>query len=454
MQRLRVATPVGSKLSMSMRGGKTVPAKSLLQNRSPDCEQGEKPLESRQFLQKGTSHSTGAYIWIDSNPPDLWIPAAAVVSVSGSGGVPGFPSNLCLLPMCADPSSASYIMYSKNDLPACVSIVPRCQSDSTCLNEEGWSRSSFPERISQYLTDITRMRESNSGFYRLLRFGAEPDLGYHLGLLILPVEVEATQKSSLAEQVSSVMKLPGTLPSTVHSELLDASMEKEPDSSFSTRYRNAQDSRFHLDEHMGYLTCLLKWYTQSRAYIHAISILLRISLLVAAADVPLLRSLQVNHEPKTLRTDNEVSVETAAEAVGQALVRQHTSVCFEGREHQQQPQHFWDIIAWSLRGVLRAVELAIKVSLGLFACMRLSLEQNCKHQTGTQLKSEAVTRGLLPPHGQEASGRLKQWPFLWCESVHTWNDSENLPSRNADSQLLLIVITPLMSVVGRKMKGC
>lgn len=50
-------------------------------------------------------------------------------------------------------------------------------------------------------------------------------------------------------------------------------------------------------------------YTQSRAYIHAISILLRISLLVAAADVPLLRSLQVNHEPKTLRTDNEVSVE-------------------------------------------------------------------------------------------------------------------------------------------------
>lgn len=66
-----------------------------------------------------------------------------------------FPS---LLPMCADPSSASYVMYSKNDLPACVSIVPRCQSDSTCLNEEGWPRSSFPERISQYLTDITRMR--------------------------------------------------------------------------------------------------------------------------------------------------------------------------------------------------------------------------------------------------------------------------------------------------------
>lgn len=92
------------------------------------------------------------------------------------------------------------------------------------------------------------------------------------------------------------------------------------------------------------------------------------------------------------------------------------------------------------------------VSLGLFACMRLSSEQNCKHQTGTQLKSEAVTRGLLPPHGQEASGRyhdgseqstaaascslahlsasaqfsflffsrLKQRPFYWCESVHSW----------------------------------
>lgn len=50
------------------------------------------------------------------------------------------------------------------------------------------------------------------------------------------------------------------------------------------------------------------------------------------------------------------------------------------------------------------------VSLGLFACMRLSLEQNCKHQTGTQLKFEAVTRGLLPPHGQEASGRYCDGP--------------------------------------------
>jgi len=50
------------------------------------------------------------------------------------------------------------------------------------------------------------------------------------------------------------------------------------------------------------------------------------------------------------------------------------------------------------------------VSLGLFACMRLSLEQNCKHQTGIQLKSEAVTRGLLPPHGKEASGRYCDGP--------------------------------------------
>lgn len=50
------------------------------------------------------------------------------------------------------------------------------------------------------------------------------------------------------------------------------------------------------------------------------------------------------------------------------------------------------------------------VSLGLFACMRLSLEQNCKHQTGTQLKSEAVTRGLLPPYGQEANGRYCYGP--------------------------------------------
>lgn len=55
-----------------------------------------------------------------------------------------------------------------------------------------------------------------------------------------------------------MMKLPGTLPFSMHSELLDASMEKEPDSSFSTSYRNAQDSHFHLDEHMDYLTCLLK----------------------------------------------------------------------------------------------------------------------------------------------------------------------------------------------------
>lgn len=46
--------------------------------------------------------------------------------------------------------------------------------------------------------------------------------------------------------------------------------------------------------------------------------------------------------------------------MAQALVKHHTSVCFEGREHQQQPQHFCDIIAWSLRRVLRAVELAIK----------------------------------------------------------------------------------------------
>lgn len=50
------------------------------------------------------------------------------------------------------------------------------------------------------------------------------------------------------------------------------------------------------------------------------------------------------------------------------------------------------------------------VSLGLFACMRLSLEQNCKHQTGIQLKSEAVTRELLPPHGQKASGRYCDGP--------------------------------------------
>lgn len=50
------------------------------------------------------------------------------------------------------------------------------------------------------------------------------------------------------------------------------------------------------------------------------------------------------------------------------------------------------------------------VSLGLFACMRLSLEQNCKLQTGTELKSEAVTRGLLPPNGQEASGRYCNGP--------------------------------------------
>lgn len=50
-------------------------------------------------------------------------------------------------------------------------------------------------------------------------------------------------------------------------------------------------------------------HTQSRAYIHAISILLRIFLPVAAAEVPVLSSLQVDHEPKTLRTDNEVSVE-------------------------------------------------------------------------------------------------------------------------------------------------
>lgn len=50
------------------------------------------------------------------------------------------------------------------------------------------------------------------------------------------------------------------------------------------------------------------------------------------------------------------------------------------------------------------------VSLGLFACMRLSLEQNSKHQTGTQLKSEAVIRGLFPPYGQEASGRYWDSP--------------------------------------------
>lgn len=80
--------------ALPWRGGRTVPAQSFLQNHSPDCEQGEEPLESRQFLQKGTSHSAGAYIWVDSNPPDLWIPVAAVVSVSGSGEVPGFPSNL------------------------------------------------------------------------------------------------------------------------------------------------------------------------------------------------------------------------------------------------------------------------------------------------------------------------------------------------------------------------
>jgi len=51
-----------------------------------------------------------------------------------------------------------------------------------------------------------------------------------------------------------------------------------------------------------------------------------------------------------------------------------------------------------------------KVSLGLFACMRFSLVQNCKHQTGTQLKFEAVTRGLLPPHGQGARGRYCDGP--------------------------------------------
>lgn len=50
------------------------------------------------------------------------------------------------------------------------------------------------------------------------------------------------------------------------------------------------------------------------------------------------------------------------------------------------------------------------VSLGLFACMRLSSEQSCKHQTGTQLKSEAVTRGLLPSPGHEASGRYYDSP--------------------------------------------
>lgn len=94
------------------------------------------------------------------------------------------------------------------------------------------------------------------------------------------------------------------------------------------------------------------------------------------------------------------------------------------------------------------------VSLGLFACMRFSLEQNCKHQTGIQLKFEAVTRGLLPPHGQEASGRYydgpehssavaccslaffsvlnfpSQWLFLWCQSVCTWVCSlSSIPNR-------------------------
>lgn len=64
------------------------------------------------------------------------------------------------------------------------------------------------------------------------------------------------------------------------------------------------------------------------------------------------------------------------------------------------------------------------VSLGLFASMRLSLEQSCKHQTGTQLKSEAVTRGLLPPHGQKASGRYCDGPEQLPAAASLTSDSK------------------------------
>lgn len=54
------------------------------------------------------------------------------------------------------------------------------------------------------------------------------------------------------------------------------------------------------------------------------------------------------------------------------------------------------------------------VSLGSFARMRLPSERNWRHQTGTQSESVAVTRGPLPPHGQEASGRYWNGPEHHC----------------------------------------
>lgn len=49
------------------------------------------------------------------------------------------------------------------------------------------------------------------------------------------------------------------VPDTSHFTVCTPEWGREPDSWFHISYRNAQDSLFHLDEHIDYLNCFLKW---------------------------------------------------------------------------------------------------------------------------------------------------------------------------------------------------
>lgn len=76
------------------RDGRRCQANSLQCNHSPEREQWAEHLESNWFLQSTTTQSERPYIWVVSSLHDLQTLCPIMVSVSGSGGIPGFASNL------------------------------------------------------------------------------------------------------------------------------------------------------------------------------------------------------------------------------------------------------------------------------------------------------------------------------------------------------------------------